>query len=236
MVKATDFKYTGTEILFSTENTLSHYNRWIVGMIVKYFVKYNAKTVLDFGAGVGSLATIFREVTGVRPETLEIDRDQREILKQRGFNPFSAIGDLPEGIDFIYTSNVLEHIPADVQALRDLRFKLSPGGHIAIYVPAFRLLWSSLDDKVGHQRRYSKKLLTENLNAAGFTVDHISYRDSVGFGLAILFKLLGNREGQPSERSLLFFDRFLLPISRLIDVLTNPFFGKNVFAIARSRP
>jgi hypothetical protein len=97
------------------------------------------------------------------------------------------------------------------------------------------MIWTTLDDKVGHLRRYTAKTLTQHLDAAGFKVERIGYRDSVGFLLAILFKIIGSKSGIPSDRSLLIFDRVLFPISRLLDLLASPFFGKNVLAIARKR-
>jgi hypothetical protein len=59
------------------------------------------------------------------------------------------------------------------------------------------------------------------------------YCDSIGFVLAVLFKLIGNKSGEPSEFSLKVFDNVLWPASRAVDAI-NPFFGKNVLAVARS--
>jgi SAM-dependent methyltransferase len=227
-----DFKYTGTDLLTSTEDTLANYNRWVVGMLLQGRRSRPAERVLDFGAGVGSLAVLVRQETGMTPETLEIDPVQREILKRRGFDPVEDLAAVPAGVDFVYTSNVLEHIPDDVSALRALRDKIAPDGRIAIYVPAFELIWSSLDDKVGHHRRYTKSMLRDHLQQAGFRVETICYRDSVGFMLALLFRFIGNESGEPSPKSLVFFDRVLLPISRALDLIVSPLFGKNVFAVA----
>lgn len=228
-----EFKYTGTELLTSTERSLANYNRWIVSRLVDEFRRRSYRSVLDFGAGVGSLAILFREMVGTAPLTLEIDGDQRAILSRRGFQPYVSIDQLPDDIDMIYTSNVLEHISDDIGALRELHGHLAPGGRIVIFVPAFEMIWTTLDDKVGHFRRYTKKSLTQHLDEAGFVIERIGYRDSVGFLLAIAFKVIGSKSGVPSDRSLWFFDRVLFPISRLLDVVVSPFFGKNVLAVAR---
>jgi hypothetical protein len=58
------------------------------------------------------------------------------------------------------------------------------------------------------------------------------YCDSVGFGLALLFKVVGGRDGVPSSRSLRLFDRYLVPLSRLSDVALSRLFGKNILAHA----
>jgi SAM-dependent methyltransferase len=230
--EASDFRYSGSALLLAGERALKNYNTWIVSQFVRQYAALQATSVLDFGAGTGSLCVIFRKMTGVTPATLEIDRRQREILKTRGFDPFATIDDIPGRFDLIYTSNVLEHIEDDVDALKRLRDKLTPDGRIAIFVPAFNAIWTTLDDKVGHCRRYTKATLRAHLEAAGFTVEEMRYCDSIGFLLAALFKLIGSKSGEPSEFALTVFDRVLWPVSRAVDAV-NPFFGKNVLAVAR---
>jgi hypothetical protein len=228
-----EFRYTGSDLLFMNERALTNYNHWIVSEFTKYFAIAGGKSALDFGAGIGTLCAIFSQKTKVLPATLEVDAAQRDTLRARGFHPYSSIDEVSENFDFIYTSNVLEHIEDDVATLIALRQRLADNGRIALFVPAFKLIWTTMDDKVGHYRRYTKKMLEARLQAAGFEVEKIAYRDSVGFMLALLFKVMGSKSGEPSGWSLVVFDRFLLPISRLLDVVTSPFFGKNVIAIAR---
>jgi SAM-dependent methyltransferase len=230
---AEEFRYTGTDLLVSTEETLRNYNRWIAGMFTKLWQRSRTDRVLDFGAGIGSLSILFREATGVSPEAVELDPEQRAMLGTRGIRAVDSMQLIQPEIGFVYTSNVLEHIPDDVEALRGIRSKMTADGLLAIYVPAFDLIWTSLDDKVGHQRRYTKATLSEHLALAGFKVESISYKDSIGFMLALLFRYIGNDSGEASASSLIFFDRFLLPLSRALDLLASPFFGKNVFAVAR---
>lgn len=226
-----EFKYSGTHILLATETTLANYNKWIATQFANCYRASRGGAVLDFGAGVGSLAMLFRNMTGTTPVTLEVDPEQRATLEKRGFHAAKSLSELNEEFDFIYTSNVLEHIVDDIETLRNLRRKMSRNSKIAIFVPAFEIIWTSLDDKVGHQRRYTKKTLTECLREAGFEIEEIGYRDSVGFMLAIIFKFIGSKSGEPGATSLIIFDKMLLPISRLLDKITSPFFGKNLFAI-----
>ncbi|XUT43740.1 class I SAM-dependent methyltransferase [Burkholderia sp. F1] len=189
-------------------------------------------SVIDFGAGVGTLAAIFAQRTGVRPLAVEADVNHQSALNARGIVTYAAISDVPGQVDFVYSSNVLEHIEDDVAVLRELHGKLAPGGGIAIFVPAFEVIWSKFDDKVGHHRRYTIKSLRENLTLAGFTVEEIRYCDVVGFFLALLFKLVGSKSGEPSVRSLRFFDRVLFPISKALDLFAHRWLGKNVLAYA----
>jgi len=42
-------------------------------------------------------------------------------------------------------------------------------------VPAGKMLWSSIDEASGHQRRYARSELTENLRETGYRVEYASY-------------------------------------------------------------
>jgi SAM-dependent methyltransferase len=226
-------RYSGTHLLNSGEVNLANYNNWISRQFVAIFKRYKYKSVLDFGAGIGSIASLFRQHTGVSPVTVEIDPDQAEMLRARGFCPFQSLDEVDVMVDFIYTSNVLEHIADDLGALKQLHAKLTSAGRIAIFVPAFKSIWTTLDDKVGHHRRYTKSSLSDLLKKAGFEIENIGYRDSIGFMLALLFKIVGSKSGEPSDLSLWLFDRLLWPVSKVLDMVAAPFFGKNVLAVAR---
>jgi hypothetical protein len=104
---------------------------------------------------------------------------------------------------------------------------------IAIFVPAFESIWTSLDDHVGHLRRYTIASLGEKLVAAGFEVEWMKYCDSLGFVLAYLYKFFGGASGEPSGTSLKMFDRIVFPVSLAVDKATSRLFGKNVLALAR---
>lgn len=228
----TNKKYSATHLLLKGEEDLKNYNSWIVNKFIKNAPEQKDLKVMDFGAGVATLAEIYFRSTGIKPECVELDPAQREIIEQRGYKAHSGLDQLTGKYDLIYTSNVLEHIEDDVKTLVSIKSKLSKTGTLVIFVPAFKVLWSSMDDRVGHCRRYSKVMLAEKLAASGYTIKFIRYCDSVGFALTLLFKYIGNKSGEPSSASLRVFDIFLLPISKLVDVLIFGIFGKNLIAIA----
>ncbi len=230
-----EFHYSGRDSLIRMEQAMTNYNRWIVHLFVSNcgsHVRPDTQ-VLDYGSGIGTLASIFFNRTGVKPDALEIDLVQRLEVERRGFKTFSSLTELCKSYDLIFTSNVLEHIEDDVSVLRALREKLASDGTLLIYVPAFRALWTAMDDKVGHVRRYRKRDMREKLRHCGYTLDKIHYCDSLGFMLTLLFKLFGAKDGDLPIRSLHIYDRFLLPISRRMDVVLSRFFGKNLFVVAR---
>ncbi len=227
-----NMKYSGTHLLLKGEDDLKNYNKWIINTFLHH-VKINKQTkVMDFGAGVGTLTKIFFEVTGLKPECIEIDPEQREFIEKIGFKSYSALNEITEKYDLVFTSNVLEHIEDDVTALSDIRSKLVNSGLLIIFVPAFEVIWSSMDERVGHHRRYKKEALQRKLELSGYTVKHIRYCDSLGFILSFIFKYIGSKNGEPSSTSLRFYDKFLLPVSKVMDVLVCGKFGKNVLAIA----
>jgi SAM-dependent methyltransferase len=235
MVQRVECSYSGTELLAVGEHALANYNAWIVKQFVRYFRRSDTtgKGVLDFGAGIGTLSVIFERDSGVRPLAVEVDADQQVALRDRRIDTYASLADLPRPMDFIYSSNVLEHIPDDVAALAALWDSLVVGGKIAIFVPAFESIWTTLDDHVGHQRRYTIASLREKLVATGFEVEAIKYCDSLGFLLAFLYKFIGDASGEPSGTSLKVFDRVVFPVSLVIDGVTSRLFGKNVLALAR---
>lgn len=233
------FAYTGTALLEANEAALPRYNRWIVEQFVSCLPKPGSRIepprVADFGAGVGTLTGIFREVSGIAPWAIEPDPAQRDVLVTRGFQAFASAAELPAPADLIYSSNVLEHIPDDVGALRSLRDCLREDGTVALFVPAFEAIWTAMDDKIGHCRRYTVASLGQALAAAGYEVRAIGYCDPLGFLMAFAFKFIGSSSGEPGALSLKLFDRAIFPISRMLQPLTRPLFGKNILAVAQLR-
>jgi SAM-dependent methyltransferase len=230
-----NIKYSGTHLLLSGETNLKNYNEWITKKFLHIArVKADAR-VMDFGAGIGTLAKIFFEFTGIKPDCVEVDPEQRAVINQRGFNSYSNLDVTILDYDLIYTSNVLEHIEEDEAVLNKLKSNLKDNGVIIIFVPAFEVIWTAMDDRVGHRRRYTKKTLLEKLVQSGYEVKSMYYCDSVGFLLSFLFKFLGSKSGEPSLTSLKIYDNYLLPISKLIDILSFGVLGKNLIAVAQSR-
>lgn len=64
-------EYSGLDELLSTE-VMKNYNSFLVSMAMKY--ASNTKTVVDFGAGIGTLSLIFRDKFKIQPLCLEIDK------------------------------------------------------------------------------------------------------------------------------------------------------------------
>ena len=212
------------------EPSLRNYNNHIVDLILS--VHNNESDILDFGAGCGILAKIVRRKTKKSPTCIEIDEYFKSILIKSGFKVFDDIEKTKNQYDFIYSSNVLEHIYDDIKSLKQLESKLTKNGTLVLYLPAFQLLYSDLDRAVGHFRRYSKKRILKITHDAGFRIDKMFYVDSIGFFCSFIIQILGwNTEfGVGSKSSLKLYDKLIFPVSRFLDSLGFKFIlGKNIF-------
>lgn len=190
--------------------------------------------ILDFGAGTGEFCNPLKN-ENFNIHAFEIDQVQQIKLKNNGIITFGAFDELENcKYDFIYSLNVLEHIENDSEVLSILKMKLKSGGILFLYLPAFNILYSSMDKKVGHYRRYKIKTLKEQLTISGYQIQQIRYFDSLGFFVSLLFKMFDNEQGKASEKSLVFFDKFVFPLNKFMDRFLYKILGKNIIAVAKT--
>ena len=216
--------YTGIANLEIMEDAV-RYNRFLLELVLPLVP---GKRLLDFGAGTGTFARRLA-AEGADVVCVEADPQLRAELARRNLRTSAATSDLPsESVDVVYSFNVLEHIVDDEAALAELRRVLKPGGQLLLYVPAFMILYSAMDRRVGHLRRYRKQPLQRLALRAGFAVDDARYADSLGFLAALAFRALGPQSGELNPRGVRFYDRWLFPLSRLLDLGFSPVAGKNL--------
>jgi SAM-dependent methyltransferase len=204
-----------------------NYNDFLVGQLQRWCARY--RRVLDFGAGNGRFTFAVRE-NGHEVVALEPDSTLRNAIHARGVGVATSLADLKAAppFDGVYSLNVLEHIEDDHDALARLRSLLRPGGGLFLYVPAFPILYSANDRRVGHFRRYRRASLSTLLTSAGFSVTRAEYVDFCGFGAALAYKVIGDANGDLSIGAVRFYDRFVFPVSRTIDRATSRIAGKNL--------
>ena len=229
---AADAGYTGAENLEVMREAVN-YNAWLLRLIQDQ-AKPGAR-VLDFGAGAGTFAAPLRQA-GLGMTCLEPDAALGTMLRAQGLSVVSGPEQVADDtFDLIYSLNVLEHIEDDVGALSAIFPKLKPGGRLLIYVPAFQVLFGSMDRKVGHLRRYRRGELARKIHTAGFQVESARYADSLGFFAALALRLLDNGTGNLNPALVRLYDRVAFPLSRLLDRVCWPLFGKNVTIVARRK-
>jgi SAM-dependent methyltransferase len=217
--------YSGIDNLEVMQEAVN-YNRYLLELVRRHASL--DQHILDFGAGTGQFALPLHEqrfkITAVEP-----DPSMRRDIASRGLAVAGSASELAHAaFHLVYSINVLEHIDDDVGALRQLHRALVNGGTLLIYVPAFPALYTAMDAKVGHVRRYTRASLHEAVNAAGFCIDRSDYVDSLGFIATLLFKLCGSGRGDLNRTALKLFDRFVFPVSLRVDGVTKRWFGKNL--------
>jgi SAM-dependent methyltransferase len=136
------------------------------------------------------------------------------------------------GFDAVLYLNVLEHIADDAQELRLAARALRPGGALLIFGPALEWLYSELDYRAGHYRRYSLRRLRALVSAAGFTVVSTRYFDVLGvLPYLVVYRL--SRHDDIAGSTLWGYDRVVVPLSRLLQrAVPHPPVGKNVILVA----
>jgi SAM-dependent methyltransferase len=227
-------EYSGFGELLSIEDNLRSYNADIVAKIASYFEAKSS--VLEFGAGIGTLAIEWHKQTGAKPECLEINAKQQRMIVERGFTCYPSIDAPAKKFDGIYSSNVLEHIEDDLGVLKELRSIMSDGAVLAVYVPAFMHLYSEIDRSLGHYRRYRRSELIAKARRAGFQPIDCYYADSIGYFAWFGAKLSARkRTANPAgPASLRFYDKWVYPVSRALDALfMRRVAGKSLLLIAR---
>ena len=225
--------YGGVEELLLLES-MKNYNQAIVKDSLKNIS--GSDKILDFGAGIGTLSNIFRSEFKKDPICIEIDNLNISYLKKRNLKYQKSLKDLSYKFDLIFSSNVLEHIQDDFKILLELREYLNDNGNIYLYLPAKMILGTKLDQIVGHYRRYEINSLKNLCKKTGYKIKQIHYADCAGFFTTLIWKILNKfiKKSLPSKSALIFYDRFIFPVSRFLDQLGFKYIiGKNIILIAQ---
>jgi glycosyltransferase involved in cell wall biosynthesis len=157
-----------------------NFNRWMADAIRPHLGKY----VLEIGAGIGNLTRFLAarkkeyaatDLDGEHLERLRVRLSGRPNLETALLDASRAEDYVPfrGQVDTVICLNVLEHIEDDRGTLRDIHETLQDGGRAIILVPEGQGLFSSLDEELGHRRRYSEEDLRRRMTEAGFVVETV---------------------------------------------------------------
>ena len=151
----------------------------------------------------------------------------------------------PDGaFDRVIAAEVLEHIPADQTALREISRVLAPGGVAAVTVPAWlpeRICWRLSDDyhntPGGHVRIYTRAEMQSKLARAGLRVSGHHHAHGLHSPYWWLKCAVGvHDDGHPAARAyhrLLVWDIMKRPAAtRLAEQALNPLIGKSLVLYA----
>jgi len=220
--------------------------------------------VLDMGCGAGRHAfELYRRGADV----VALDQNVKDLADVATmFEAMAAEGGLPVGaaartvegdalalpfdaeeFDKVIAAEILEHIPDDEQAMRELFRVLRPGGALAVTVPRWlseRINWALSDAyhevEGGHVRIYKEDELAAKLEGAGFVVDGHSFAHALHSPYWWLKCAVGvDKDTHPlvsAYHRLLVWDIMKAPaVTRGADRLLNPVIGKSVVLYCHKR-
>jgi SAM-dependent methyltransferase len=159
-------------------NRAPRFTRWMADVIRPYM----GNRVLEIGAGIGNMSVHLmpRDIywaSDVNSQYLEYlwtlcpTRPYMRVARTDAENAET----FPTGqsFDTVICLNVVEHIQDDAGALRNVWNILDQGGLAIILVPCGPKLYGSLDEVLGHFRRYTEEQLVEVAQRAGFRVEKV---------------------------------------------------------------
>ncbi len=247
-VTAADFSNaTGLATMSPAMEQAKNYYSWIAERVAPAV----GRRVADVGGGRGSLLSCFLD----REKLFAVDISEDAVAFMReSFEGHEHVTPLcadinaaatqerlrAEGVDSILCTNVLEHVERDREMLASFHAVLSPvGGRLALLVPAHQWLYGSPDSLAGHFRRYTKGEVKTKLESVGFEVERVGYMNAAaipGWFLAARILRQGLSDSTATAAQVLFYDRWLLPVTRAVEALIPPPFGLSVLALAKAKP
>ena len=174
----------GSQIL-GRLNRAPNFTKWMADTVRPYV----GQKVLEIGAGIGNLTgqLIPRRLywaTDINPlylMYLENVGRNRPYMKV-GFTDGENRETYPQEqkFDTVICLNVVEHLADDRAALRNIRSVLEEQGRAIILVPCGPKVFGSLDEVLGHHRRYTRKTLEAVSREAGFELERMLEFNRVG--------------------------------------------------------
>jgi SAM-dependent methyltransferase len=217
--------------------------------------------LLDLGCGAGRHAF---EAARRGAQVVALDTDSGELRQVSAIAAaMSEAGEIPAGasicaasgdatsmpfpdasFDIVIAAEVMEHIPADQAAMREVARVLKPGGTAAITVPAWlpeRICWLLSDDyhnvPGGHIRIFTRHELAIKLGRAGLQVGGHHHAHALHSPYWWVKCAVGVHDDDhplaSSYHKLLVWDIMRKPaITRLADQALNPLIGKSLVVYA----
>ena len=174
-----DQLFTEDEHGSHTRNRLSRaprFNAWLADVVRPFC----GQRVLEIGSGTGNLTRelVPRELyvaTDSSPQYLDALKGlthDRPYLRVAATDVTKAetFPQVPGGFDTVVCLNVIQHVDDDRAALENIRRVLARDGRAIVLVAHGPHIQGTLDEVLGHRRRYTPESLRQVAEQAGFTV------------------------------------------------------------------
>jgi 2-polyprenyl-3-methyl-5-hydroxy-6-metoxy-1,4-benzoquinol methylase len=223
-------------------STADQFNKWMYETIAP-FIKGD---VLELGSGIGNISSFliknFDNVTLSDYNLYYCQYLKEKYSSQQNLKAVYSIDlqkenfedqykSLKGSFDSIILLNVIEHLKKDSKAIENCHFLLKKNGNLIILAPAFKGLYSRLDKKLGHYRRYTKKTLFSIFNLEHFTILKLQYFNFLGFGGWLVLNKFFGREKLDAV-SMKNFDH-LVPLAKVLDKMVGNKIGLSAIVFAQ---
>jgi ubiquinone/menaquinone biosynthesis C-methylase UbiE len=212
----------------------------ILGYIFHYSQPTETTRILDVGGGLGDLGLEFFK-RGQRGYFIVLDISMAALLEAKTTLQYFTCGFIQAGaqklplksktFDIVICSEVLEHLPDDSIALKEITRVLKDNGIIIITVPYMEAWDPKLYEQYvlvgGHLRTYDLYLFHELCRNAQLEIKDISFHGRSIQVIRDLLRKLFKREGMGEKESVLYskasvISRLLVSILKPVDnVLAN---------------
>lgn len=201
-------------------NRAPRFTRWMADVIHPFV----GDRVLEIGAGIGNMSQHLMPrssywATDVNPHYIDYLGSMRTTRPYMQVARTDAMAGetYPSGqtFDTVVCLNVVEHLEDDVGTLRNIWNVLDDGGRAIILVPCGPRLYGTLDEVLGHCRRYTENQLVDVSQRAGFHVERVVKFNRPGvLGWWLNGKVLRRRTFGLAQIRLL---NLLTPLFRVLD-------------------
>jgi SAM-dependent methyltransferase len=197
------------------------FNAWMADTIRPYC----GSRVLEIGSGVGNLTQkllpreryVASDINPLYLQTLADLQTDRPYL-QSSYCDVTDLASFPRAsgpYDTVICLNVIEHVPDDRTSLQNIRSVLGEGGRAVVLVPQGQWNYGTLDEVLGHRRRYDEQAVRKLAADCDLEVERVIRFNRIGtIAWYLNGKILRRRKFGLGQILML---NLLTPVFRVID-------------------
>lgn len=232
---------SGLNTMSSAIKKADNYNQWIL----QYFRPYLGNSLLEIGTGFGNFRRHLYDIK--KYVSVDIDTEVVERAKKADMSGDYLVADVADKniidklkgftFDSVLCVNVLEHVKNDRDAVMNMMQLIDNDGHLLLFVPALPGLYSDMDKLAGHVRRYRKRDITKIFEGTDYQIKKLEYFNPLG-GMGWWFNKFfahTDLDSNAINKQIEFFNRYIVPLSKKINILTRYFFGQSLICVVQKR-